>query len=393
MKKRYIPLFLMLNAFVLTAQNTPDLEILLDRLEEIGTSADSFQMVLDANFNVEEQHILNAYYAKEGAQQQSNKQTDLVDFYTVLDIRNDGLFGTITGDPPFNEITVILETQKIAFADDFHGNGNLYALEYDTVTEISSLIRVDPFTGLFNYIGELNGLEAGHNPVGLSYNPVNGLMYALSTDVSGTQLYTVNLINGSLTPIGTETGNAAGIWIEIDDNGTAFMADISNDFLYTVNLTTGVSTPVGSLDISINFQQEVDYDSVNDKLIMAAYQGAGSGGIYEVNTTTGIASFIGQTNALNAEFGMFSSNTIELGVGDAQEMAIAIYPNPATDKFNVSVPASIEIVSLELFDVLGKTMPLDVSEERIDISHLVSGVYLLRLKTGRGVITQKLVKL
>jgi hypothetical protein len=90
---------------------------------------------------------------------------------------------------------------------------------------------------------------------------------------------------------------------------------------------------------------------------------------------------------------MFSSNTIELGVGDAQEMAIAIYPNPATDKFNVSVPASIEIVSLELFDVLGKKMPLDVSEERIDISHLVSGVYLLRLKTGRGVITQKLVKL
>lgn len=307
MKKIYFLLFFTLHICVVKAQQTPNIAQLLERVATMETAAVSFQMALDAHFTQDEQRALNSYYASVFSKPAPQAQGALFDFYNVLDIRNDGLFGTIPTTPPFDNFTLILETQKIAFADDFHVDGNLYALEYDTVTEISSLVRVDPDTGLFNYIGELNGLEAGHNPVGLSYNPFNGLMYALSTDVSSTQLYSVNLVNGSLTPIGTDTGNAAGIWLEIADNGIAYMADISNDFLYSLNLSTGIATPIGSLDIDINFQQDVDYDSTEDRLIMAAYQGSGSGGIYEVNTSNGIASFLGQTNNLNAEFGMFSS--------------------------------------------------------------------------------------
>lgn len=80
-------------------------------------------------------------------------------------------------------------------------------------------------------------------------------------------------------------------------------------------------------------------------------------------------------------------------MNDVQQPKITVFPNPASDEIKITIPKDRTLVSIALFDVLGKKIPLDISEELIDVSHLLSGIYLLRMETDRGISTQKLVKL
>jgi len=74
---------------------------------------------------------------------------------------------------------------------------------------------------------------------------------------------------------------------------------------------------------------------------------------------------------------------------------ISIYPNPATDKIKVDLPKNMNKVSVMVFNVLGKrtiTQEVNETDNIINISHLNSGVYLLKFTNGSISQTLKLVK-
>lgn len=74
---------------------------------------------------------------------------------------------------------------------------------------------------------------------------------------------------------------------------------------------------------------------------------------------------------------------------------ISIYPNPATDKIKVDLPKNMNKVSVMVFNVLGKrtiTQEVNKTDNIINISHLNSGVYLLKFTNGSISQTLKLVK-
>lgn len=75
--------------------------------------------------------------------------------------------------------------------------------------------------------------------------------------------------------------------------------------------------------------------------------------------------------------------------------SFAIYPNPATDQlFIESEPNSgdyvIEITNMEGQQILKQTLKLQ--QTHINISFLHSGLYIVKITSGRGVTTEKLVK-
>ncbi len=86
---------------------------------------------------------------------------------------------------------------------------------------------------------------------------------------------------------------------------------------------------------------------------------------------------------------LFSINELELNE------EISIYPNPSTDNIKVNLPKSMEYASVVVFNVLGKkviTQEVNATDNIIIVSHLNSGVYLLKFTNGNVSKTLKLVK-
>lgn len=69
-----------------------------------------------------------------------------------------------------------------------------------------------------------------------------------------------------------------------------------------------------------------------------------------------------------------------------QETGLRIYPNPASDFLTVSLPGA-ETMVLELLDLSGRVLfreETPAEQARIPLGHFPSGLYALRLSTGKG---------
>ena len=73
---------------------------------------------------------------------------------------------------------------------------------------------------------------------------------------------------------------------------------------------------------------------------------------------------------------------------------LSVYPNPTTDKLVVQgFPQSLTAANCSVFSVDGKQVQVDVLDNRtLDIMHVESGVYFLRIANQEGTSTIRFVK-
>ncbi len=93
-------------------------------------------------------------------------------------------------------------------------------------------------------------------------------------------------------------------------------------------------------------------------------------------------------NTIN--IGEFSGS---LGVDESALEVIRMYPNPAQADF-VTIKSNEDILA-EVYDILGKkvtTQNISQNQNKLNISALSKGVYLVKLKSNKGSITKKLIK-
>lgn len=71
---------------------------------------------------------------------------------------------------------------------------------------------------------------------------------------------------------------------------------------------------------------------------------------------------------------------------------ISVFPNPSTDNITIVIPekATIEILNIE--GQIIKTIYNNGKETTIDLRNLSSGVYILKIKTDKGIAIQKFIK-
>lgn len=123
---------------------------------------------------------------------------------------------------------------------------------------------------------------------GLGMDPLTGRMFNLNGTGGQSGLYQVNIATGATTLIGT--GDQFGDNIAISNTGVAYAIDgIFTDALYRVDLSTGAFTLVGGLglgDISVQF------GSSFDPLTGILWALDSNGQIFNVNTGTGIATYV-----------------------------------------------------------------------------------------------------
>lgn len=291
---------------------------ILDRINALPPSVLPFP---DDKFTYDELWLLRIYELQNMKKDGTSELLFNKSF--VKNARTTNQFGTLPLVPPL-AITNISTITNTIYCDDIAGDGKLYGIDNTART----LVRITP-AGTVVTIGNLGAaVPTADTTTGLSWNAATDKMYLMAAN----SLYTVDLSTGLATAAASITGLSTGalpIWLEIDNAGNAFLADIANDELYKVNLTTGAATLVGPLGVNLNFAQEADFNRDTNELYMAAYVGAGVGGIYKVNTTTGAATLVGDTTALNAEFTMYSiADAVEPPPLD-KAFVLKVYPAPA----------------------------------------------------------------
>ena len=79
-----------------------------------------------------------------------------------------------------------------------------------------------------------------------------------------------------------------------------------------------------------------------------------------------------------------------VGVKEAKEVSVSVYPNPVRNTLFVKTNAPVQ--KLEMMDLLGKTMLVEESVESVDMSQFRAGIYLIRITTDQGTVTQKVIK-
>lgn len=75
---------------------------------------------------------------------------------------------------------------------------------------------------------------------------------------------------------------------------------------------------------------------------------------------------------------------------------IEVYPNPSTDYLNIKSNQIIEKLNIQLFSIQGQLVfnstNKNISETRISLTELASGIYILHINSSKGSITKKIIK-
>jgi hypothetical protein len=84
--------------------------------------------------------------------------------------------------------------------------------------------------------------------------------------------------------------------------------------------------------------------------------------------------------------------SIVLDVEDKLSDHISIYPNPTQDVINFQTLKTTSIIEADLYSLTGKKINVSIDNDKMDISSLSEGLYLLQLTTSKGTFTQKILK-
>jgi uncharacterized repeat protein (TIGR01451 family) len=237
----------------------------------------------------------------------------------------DTVFVTMTTDNP-ETLTPVGEMPNDSFfgGDFLDGDfSTLYAVENDSDT----LYAMDTSSGALTAIGPMT-ISATHWWTGMAGDPTSGQMYASSSNYVDSTLYTVDVMTGETTVIGTIPGKCL-IAIAINAAGELYGVDVLDDELLIIDKTTAAVTTIGSLGFDANYAQGMDFDETADILYMAAFSNYPSltGELRVVDTETGATTVVG-----------------ELGLGFYREVdTFAIATGGGTNDWAYALPESGEI--------------------------------------------------
>lgn len=246
--------------------------------------------------------------------------------------------GTPTGNFQFRRQSLDLATTTNIGTGDRFGfpgasalvttMGRLYVIDQSAPF---ALYYIDTLTGVRAFVANCTGVPQA-NFTGLTWDPSTNTMYGISTSITASQIFTVNITNGVCTPIGSpSTVSPGAIMLNAAPGGSLFGVDIVNDNLYRWNKTTGVPTLIGSLGYNANFGQDGHFDFSDGQYYWAAI-GTGSAQLRLIDTITGnstfIANYVGTSPAI--------SQTMTLGIFNAPTVACTGTPNPGNTLSSVT---------------------------------------------------------
>jgi hypothetical protein len=161
-------------------------------------------------------------------------------------------------------------------------NGAIYTYNQSSPFQ---LWRIDTVTGVHTLQFNMTGVPQA-NFTGMVWDGTT--MYGMSTSITQSQIFTINMTTGACTPVGSASSVCAGGITLLGRPGaqySLFALDIVADNLYKINKTTGVFTLVGPLGANCNFGQDGCVDPNDNTFYAMAYTTGPQ--LRKVDTTTG----------------------------------------------------------------------------------------------------------
>lgn len=324
-------------------------------------------------------------------------------------------------------ITNLAAGQTLVGLDFRPATGELFALGYNATaaapTANAQLYIVNPGTGALTAVGAAQRLELGDAAarVGFDFNPVVDRIRVVSSNNAN---YRLNPITGAIAFTDANLNPAGGVISSAaytnSGPGTAPAATIlynysaaTNQLVQQADPNVGTFASVGSSGITVNAAAGVDFDIFFDPAAPAATQNKAflvaspgtttNASLYTVNLTTGAATVVNVIGAGMPITGVSAliSGTV-LSSNKASEKVSAqvdVFPNPATGEVSINMPASLlkQSVQATLVNALGQSVlrrtlsARDGATQRLSLTNVAKGIYMLQLSTPEGVVTKRLM--
>ena len=81
---------------------------------------------------------------------------------------------------------------------------------------------------------------------------------------------------------------------------------------------------------------------------------------------------------------------VNVGVEESELPQLNVFPNPTSGSVFIEIEETVDRV--EVLNMNGVAMPASLEGNHVDLKHLSDGVYILKVYTEQGVVTQKVVK-
>ena len=83
-------------------------------------------------------------------------------------------------------------------------------------------------------------------------------------------------------------------------------------------------------------------------------------------------------------------NNENMATTDISANKLAIYPNPTSHVLNINTTKKID--SIEVYDLVGKFILKADNQQSINVEHLNTGTYIIKIKTGDKIVSKKFIK-
>ena len=235
-------------------------------------------------------------------------------------------------------VTSVLDPGQSTFAADY-ANGYVWFIAQTGGALYKAALDNDAHT-IGTPMQVVAGLE-NQTATEMSYNPVDGLMYYISTGDAGSMLKSFNPANpaAGATTIGTLNDHLYAF--AINGEGVAYGMQGTGD-LYTVNLTNASVTLVGSTGVSCAYVQTMAFDRETGELFWAQIYDASSYGLYKVDPATASALNLGTVADVLEFTGLFGvyGSTVGSTISDVMLEGFVAPQYNGHPNFNVTAPAS-----------------------------------------------------
>ena len=91
-------------------------------------------------------------------------------------------------------------------------------------------------------------------------------------------------------------------------------------------------------------------------------------------------------------FQKYIDNTLSSSNYEALNKSIRVFPNPTSDLIHLDRDIPIQFNNVILYNSLGVSIKVNLTNRIIDITNLNSGIYFLKIETSIGSITKKIIK-
>jgi len=221
----------------------------------------------------------------------------------------------------------------------------------------------NPIVGAFHNLGALT---------------MNNIEFYINPSIDQTTIYQIGTVNSTL-----------GQWrdqFRIDSsNGASIVANWEEGY-YRATTATFSSNTWYKINIVYNQAGGTIQYKVDDAVVYTRSNVPAAN--FEYNELR----FTHDNKALTSK--MFIDAPANLAVGDiASKTQISVYPNPASDVVYINNNSGEKIESISLGDITGRTIKyLKNNDTKIDLQGLSKGVYILKVKTDKGLSIQKVIK-